>query len=194
MKTAHLHSLPLLFLAALIAGFVLTACRPDATPTPSVQVLPTTTPGVRAAQEVTAITSLSQEQSLPPTELIFPAHEITLTVAPMGWQVVIQGTERTTVWAVPEEAVGWFVTSAGAGSAGTTILSGYQAQGERVFAPLARGDIKAGEEIYLTDADGLKFVYRISEISKQFPLVGPAPRRLHSLKPMWHRATSRGWC
>ena len=93
-------------------------------------------------------------------------------VTPMGWRVVTVDGKRTTLWDVPSDSVGWHVNSAGAGAAGNVVLSGGQTDGAAVFAPLALGSVAPGQEVRLTDEDGLVFVYRVSEVSDPIPIVG----------------------
>jgi hypothetical protein len=92
----------------------------------------------------------------------------------MGWTVTDVNGQRTTKWALPGDALGWHVNSVGAGAAGRTILSGQQAVGEALLAPLARGEIEAGQELLLTDSDGLTFVYRVTEVSEPIVLADPS--------------------
>ena len=73
---------------------------------------------------------------------------------------------------MPLESVGWHVNSAGAGALGNTALSGSQTNGEAVFAPLALGSVVPGQEVRLTDEDGIVFVYRVREVSDPIPVTG----------------------
>jgi sortase (surface protein transpeptidase) len=73
---------------------------------------------------------------------------------------------------VPLEAIGWHVNSAGAGQAGNVVLSGHQAQGAALLAPLALGDIAVGQELLLTDAQGQVFLYSVTEVSDPIPVTG----------------------
>ena len=57
-------------------------------------------------------------------------------------------------------------------AAGNTVLAGHQAAGAAVFAPLALGEVEAGQEIVLTDAAGATFTYRVVAVSEPIPLLG----------------------
>lgn len=118
------------------------------------------------------IDPLALSQATTPVRLQIPEIGMDVPVTPMGWRVVTIDGERTTLWDVPEDSVGWHVNSAGAGAAGNVVLSGSQTDGEAVFAPLALGSIAPGQEVRLTDEDGLVFVYRVSEVSDPIPIVG----------------------
>jgi len=130
------------------------AATPDSTPTP--------------VEEPTA----EPYQGLPPVSLRVPDLALELPITAMGWVVTEANGQRTTEWIVPLDSIGWHVNSAGAGGAGNTILSGHQASGDALFAPLALGDIAAGQEIQLVDDQGQTFIYRVTEVSEPIPLVG----------------------
>ena len=89
----------------------------------------------------------------------------------MGWEVVRGADGATTRWVLPEGAAGWHVDSARAGEAGNTIISGRQLGGE-VFAPLALGMAAPGQEVEVRDAEGARFLYRITEVSDPLPIRG----------------------
>ncbi len=130
------------------------------------------TSGTVPAGKVVEVDPLPLNQALPPVRMRIPALNLDLPVQPMGWRVVTAGDTRTTVWDVPENAVGWHVNSAGAGGAGNTVLSGRQADGGAVFKPLALGNIQPGQDVYLTDKDGLTFAYRITTVTDPIPITG----------------------
>ena len=104
--------------------------------------------------------------------LRIPDLALELPVTNMGWVVTESGGQRTTEWIVPLDSIGWHVNSAGAGGTGNTLLSGHQASGDALLAPLALGDITAGQEVQLVDEQGQVFVYRVTEVSEPIPLVG----------------------
>jgi hypothetical protein len=131
------------------------------------------TPAVTATVE--AVEPLPLDQALPPEQLEIPELALALAVRPMGWTVEETDGGRTTQWEVPEDVVGWHVTSAGAGGAGRVVLSGHQAMGAAPFAPLAQGQIQPGQEILLTDSEGIIFIYRVTEVSEPVPLTGASP-------------------
>lgn len=165
--TPHLGAIALL-LVALLAG-----CQtaiPDAPAEPAQAATGATT--VPAIEGVVAITPLDAEQAAPPVRLQIPALDLDVEVVPMGWQIVTVNGERTTMWLPPEDQAGWHVNSVGAGALGNVLISGRQADGAAIFAPLALGSVTPGQEIRLTDADGLTFVYQVSEVSSPIPITG----------------------
>lgn len=115
---------------------------------------------------------LPTEQSKAPQKLTISTLGLDLAITPMGWTVVDVNGQRTTKWVVPPDTLGWAVNSAGAGAMGRVVLAGNQAVGSAVLAPLARGEITVGQELTLTDAEGLAFVYRITEVSEPIALTG----------------------
>jgi hypothetical protein len=96
----------------------------------------------------------------------------------MGWSVATVEGERTTVWDVPLDLAGWHINSAGAGGMGNTVVSGRQVEGAAVFAPLALGSVAPGQEVLLTDGDGITFVYRITDVTEPIPVTGATPDEL----------------
>lgn len=62
------------------------------------------------------------------------------------------------------------INSAGAGEEGNTIISGHQATGAAVFAPIALEEVVAGQEIVVTSADGAERRYTVTEVSKPLPI------------------------
>lgn len=151
----------------LLALTMFTACQFAAVqqPTPA-PALP------QANIEVEAITPLALEQATPPVLFQIPELDIEFRVVPMGWTIVDKGNSRTTQWVVPADAAGWHVNSAGAGAAGNVILSGHQAVGDAVFAPLALGEIQVGQQILLSAEDGNVYAYKVTEVSQPIPIVG----------------------
>jgi sortase A len=157
---------------ALVALCWLSGCQPGliATPTP---VVVAGLPEEEAAVALVAPVPLAE--ALPPVALAIPDLGLRLAVRPMGWVVDEVGGQRTTRWEVPEEGAGWHITSAGAGGAGRTVLSGHQVGGDAPFAALAQGQLQAGQTLLLTDSAGVVFVYRIIEVSTPVPLTGASP-------------------
>jgi hypothetical protein len=146
---------------------VLAGCQAIAVPTAAPAA--TETPTVLAVE---SMTPLPLDQALAPTPITIPAVELDQPIVPMGWTIADVNGERTTKWVVPTDAVGWHVTSAGAGGAGRVVLSAHQAAGEAPFKPLALGEIVPDQEILLTDSEGIVFVYRVTEVSQPIPLTG----------------------
>ena len=165
----------------LYSGLLLTlilflaACQPiapmpvaeeaTATPTalPEETPEPTPEPAVDAA-EAGAVNA--------PVTLSIPDLDLEIPVEPMGWEPTTQAGQRTTRWVVPEEAVGWAVTSAGAGEAGNTVIAGHQARGAALFAPVALGDVAVDQTIDLATENGDVFTYRVVEVSDPIPVIG----------------------
>lgn len=162
------HHLPSFIIFAL-SLLMLAACQ---VPTPVPVVLAPATATVTTTTEITATAASSSTQTVAPVKLSIPELRLEMPIVPMGWEVVEANGERTTKWIVPKDAIGWHTNSAGAGANGNTILSGHQAQGEALFAPLATGEIVVGQEIILTDAAGATFTYRISEVTEPIALTG----------------------
>ncbi len=115
---------------------------------------------------------LAPSEAQPPVTLQLAELGLTLDITTMGWVVTEENGQRTTKWIVPTDAIGWQANSVGAGGAGNLILSGHQALGSAVFAPLALGDIAVGQEVDLTDTDGQTFRYRVVEVSEPIPILG----------------------
>jgi len=132
---------------------------------------PTAEPAVAAAAaDLTASVPLTD--ALPPVALRIADLSLDLPVSTMGWVVTEVDGQRTTTWVVPTDTLGWHANSAGAGGTGNTILSGYQATGAALLAPLALGDITVDQAIVLTDSAGNGFRYRVVEVSDPIPLLG----------------------
>ena len=164
-----------LLLLSLATALLLSACTTFDAPVP---VAATATPVVEEVTapallvDVTAVDPLPLEQASAPVRLEIPALNLAMPVEAMTWTIATVEGERTTKWIVPDEALGWHVNSAGAGGAGNTILSGHQAQGAALLAPLALEEVVPGQEILLTDEEGVTFVYQVRAISKPIPING----------------------
>ena len=162
--------------SVLLLLLILSACQSDE---PQAADAGGSSADAQAQQHASAPAGLIEIDPLDPTQATAPVRlqipEIGLDapVTPMGWRVVTIDGERTTLWEVPPDAVGWHVNTAGAGAEGNVVLSGSQTDGEAVFAPLALGSVASGQEVRLTDEDGLVFVYRVREVSDPIPVVGP---------------------
>jgi hypothetical protein len=122
--------------------------------------------------EIAPLEPLDPEQTVGPARLQIPDIGLDVEVTEMGWQVVMVNDTRTTRWMLPEDSVGWHVNSAGPGAVGNTILSGRQVGPDAPLAALAVGEIEVGQEVLLTDADGIVFVYRIVEVTDPIPAAG----------------------
>lgn len=128
-----------------------------------------------SADDVTEIEPYSADQTTGPIRVQIPAIGLDAPIIAMGWRVEIVDGARTTVWDVPMEEAGWHINSMGAGGLGNTVVSGRQVEGAAVFAPLALGSVAPGQDVLLTDGDGIVFVYRISEVTDPIPVTGATP-------------------
>jgi len=161
-----------LSIVCLALALLLSACQ---IPTPAATTAGTPT---AAAQTVEPSDALAADQAAPPVKLAIPALHLEMPIQPMGWEMTEVNGQPTTRWIVPKDAIGWHVNSTGAGGAGNTILSGHQAQGEALFAPLATGEIVVGQELLLTDETGNVFAYRIKEVSDPIAMTGASKDEL----------------
>jgi sortase (surface protein transpeptidase) len=127
---------------------------------------------VPPAAQTKPMPALPNDQSKAPQKLAIPALGLELAITPMGWTVVDVNGQRTTKWVVPTDTLGWAANSAGAGATGRVVLAGHQASGAALLAPLARGEITVGQELVLTDGDGMAFVYRVTEVTEPIALAG----------------------
>ncbi len=160
-------------LLIVIFFVLLVGCQPIQLPSPGAEA-----PATDSSELTPAAPTADPNAPLPPNEaqapVLFQVPELGLTVdiQTMGWVVTEENGQRTTKWIVPTDAIGWQANSVGAGGAGNLVLSGHQALGSAVFAPLALGDITVGQEIDLTDVDGQSFRYRVVEVSEPIPILG----------------------
>ncbi len=115
------------------------------------------------------------DQTTGPIRLQIPESNLDVPVIAMGWRVDVVDGVRTTVWDVPFDKAGWHINSAGAGGMGNTVISGRQVGGDAVFAPLALGSVTPGQQILLTDGDGIVFVYEVTEVTDPIAVTGATP-------------------
>jgi hypothetical protein len=172
------------------------ALAPTATPTTAAEAAAQPTPAAAPDTEqgaqtgVTPTATLAQTDTVPaeegvvaavttadysptmPVALSIPAVDLQAQVTPMGWEPVMIGDQVSTRWVVPEQTVGWAVSSAGAGEPGNVVIVGHQAVGAALFRPLALGEVVAGQEILLQSADGVQHRYRVTEVSDPIPAIG----------------------
>lgn len=162
---------------------ILTACNTtiSVTPTPEVVIAAAGTTAEAAnataadAGVLTEIAPYPLDQTTGPVRVRIPEIGLDAPIIAMGWRVGMVNGERTTIWDVPLDEAGWHINSAGAGGAGNTVVSGRQVEGAAVFAPLALGGVAPGQQVLLTDGDGLVFVYEISEVTDPVPVTGATP-------------------
>lgn len=141
---------------------------------PASAALAALTATVTPAPVGVVVTPLPPTQGNPPTRLAIPAIALAVPVAPMAWQVTTVNGERQAVWQIPEAVAGWHLNSARPGAAGNVIISGQHLAGAAVFAPLARGQVKVGQTLHLTDEAGQVFLYTITEVAEPLPMQGNA--------------------
>ena len=162
-------------LAALLATLVLAACQASiATPIPAAE------DGAVAATAVSELAvvetaPLAPDQTTGPVRLQIPAINLDVPVIAVGWRLDVVNGVRTTAWDIPNDRAGWHMNSVGAGAAGNTIISGRQVGGAAVFAPLALGAVAAGQQVLLTDGDGIVFLDRITQVTPPIPITGATP-------------------
>jgi hypothetical protein len=169
----------------LLVMLVLSACQPALNDPgtisgtePDTEAASTVSEDVVPTMPVEVIEPLPVEDAAEPVEISIPALALALPVSPMGWTVVSTDDGLTTEWDVPEASLGWHPNTPGAGAAGNMLVSGHQALGDALLAPLALGEIVPGQEILVEDADGRSFVYQISEITAPIPLTGASEEEL----------------
>ncbi|MCL4858476.1 MAG: class F sortase [Caldilineaceae bacterium] len=150
------------------AALVLAGCQVNLIPTPTPPATNAPTGEVEPADAAQPFSPAT----VSPMRLAIPAIELDVAVVPMGWEVVIIDDERTTQWALPEDAVGWHVNSALPGASGRVILSGHQTMGAAPFAALAQGAVEIDQRILLTDTTGAVFEYKVIDVSEPIPLIG----------------------
>ncbi len=177
------RTLPITLL--LLTALLLSACQQPldqlagTIPATEADATATVEPESAAAMTpVEAIDPLPPEEAAEPVQLTLPALDLMLPVTPMGWTVVTTDAGLTTEWEVPDASLGWHPNTPGAGAAGNMLVSGHQALGDALLAPLALGEIVDGQEILVEDADGRVFVYQISEITAPIPLTGASEEEM----------------
>lgn len=178
-----------LILALLLLMLLATACTNTPIPTPAAETgqaegtaevaSADNTAEVAAASTtqgtVTQIDPYPAEQTAGPVRVQIPEIGLDAPIIAMGWRVGVVNGERTTVWDVPLDKAGWHINSVGAGGLGNTVVSGRQADGAAVFAPLALGSVAVGQQVFLTDGDGITFVYEITEVTDPIAVTGATP-------------------
>jgi hypothetical protein len=143
------------------------------TPNPSTaRVEVASTPVVQAATASRTSTTLfpGVQHELAPVLIAIPEIDLFIDVTPMGWRIAEVDGERTTVWLLPDEGVGWHPNSAVLGANGNVVISGHQLFGDASFAALALGDVAIGQDILLTSENGDLFTYRVIEVSEPLPI------------------------
>ncbi|MCC6169767.1 MAG: sortase [Caldilineaceae bacterium] len=158
----------------------LTACQSGVTPiTPAATSASTpaanTIPRPLSEAEISDVDPLPPDQTTGPVRLQIPEIGLDVPVIAMGWRLGMVDGQRTTVWDVPDDEAGWHINSAGAGGAGNAIISGRQVGGAAVFAPLALGAVAEGQDVFLTDGDGIVFAYQVREVTEPIPVTGATP-------------------
>jgi sortase (surface protein transpeptidase) len=163
------------YICLLGASLLLAACQVQTSPPTPVAEETGVPADTQSAGAVTEIDPYPLDQTTGPVRLQIPEIDLDVPVIAMGWRVDVVEGQRATVWDVPLEEAGWHINSAGAGALGNTIISGRQVGGAAVFAPLALGNVVPGQEVRLTDGDGITFVYRITEVTEPVAVTGATP-------------------
>jgi hypothetical protein len=135
---------------------------PTAAPEAQTTALPADAPAAAIAAAEGAV----------PVALTIPAINLGAEVTPMGWELTMNGEQITTRWVVPLDTLGWAVNSAGAGAAGNMVIVGHQALGAALLRPLALEEVTPGQEIRVQGADGVTYLYLVSEVSPPLPAIG----------------------
>lgn len=169
MRLKPLRSVPWLTATLALILVATAACQPIQPDLNSPASIP-----VGSARALTIIPAAGPDAPAPvtPTNLAIPAIEMSVPVTVMGWEIVESEGSRTTRWTVPLDSAGWHADSAVPGEPGVAIISGRQTGGDAVFAPIALGDVEAGQEIDVTLSDGSQAHYVIREVSQPIPLQG----------------------
>jgi Sortase domain len=173
MRTGANRLIPL---CSLLLG--LTACTaqpatPVANPVQQPTVAATATTAPTTALSTTTISAeVVEAEAAPPIRLHFAALDLTVAVEPMAWIVADVNGERQAVWEIPQLNAGWHLNSAMVGAPGNMIISGHHLQGAAVFAPLARGELRIGDPILVTDEQGQTYTYEVSEVADPLPAAG----------------------
>lgn len=165
-----------LLLGLLLSG--LTACTaqpavPVAEPIlqPTVAATATTSP-IAAVSTTATSTAVTEDEAAPPMRLHFVSLDLTAGVEPMAWIVADVEGEREAIWEIPQLNAGWHLNSAMVGAPGNMIISGHHLEGAAVFAPLARGELRVGDQILVTDEQGRTYTYAVNEIADPIPAAG----------------------
>jgi sortase (surface protein transpeptidase) len=160
-------------LAGALAVVIVAGCQGAAdVPAPTPEPVSIQAAAVELQGTLTEIPPLAQDQATGPVRLRIPAINLDVPVIAMGWRLEMSDGVRTTVWDVPYDEAGWHINSAKAGAAGNTVITGRQLGGPAVFAPLALGQAAVGQEVLVTDGDGITFVYRIVEVTDPIAVTG----------------------
>lgn len=171
IDTARRPRAVILVATLLISLFIAGCTSPTAAPG-ATNATPTSRSLTVADLRNNSTTALSPAEATLPVSLTIPEIDLDVSIVPMGWIVVEKEGERVSEWDLPEGAAGWHLNSELAGTGGNVVISGRQAGEGAVFAPLALGEVVAGQEIRLLDAEGRLFVYEVSEVSKPIPIAG----------------------
>lgn len=130
------------------------ATRPN--PTRTATMLPTAVPK-----------GLPRGQGADPTRLVIPRLKLDTRVLEATWAVVDENGFSTSEWQIPFQAVGHLSTTARPGEAGNAVISGHH----NLVAPNQFGlgkfaglwNLKVGDPLYIYDAKGRVFAFRVSD-------------------------------
>jgi len=173
---------------------------PEATASPATTATPTASLPLPPTP-ATPVTSL-------PVRIAIPDLGIDVPVVEMGWKVVETAEGPRSEWdlEVIKDAAGHHIDSAPLGSAGNLVISGHNNIYGRVFLPISlawggtvtrldevteRSDALDGRLIYLYDAAGRQFVYRVTEFYRLKDTGVPLAQRVANARFMRPTADTR---
>lgn len=140
----------------------------DAPATPPAQPAGTA-PAVSGTTPVAEAVPPAQGQ---PNRLVIPAIDLDTAIVDVGWEVVERGAQRTTEWQTADNAAGRHLNSARPGEMGNVVLSGHHNTKGEVFRGISEQKLAIGDVIYLYDAQGQRYTYRVTEVTEPLLEVG----------------------
>jgi hypothetical protein len=110
---------------------------------------------------------LPRGQGANPTRLVIPRLKLDTGIQEATWSVVDENGSASSEWQIPFNAVGHLSTTAKPGEAGNAVISGHH----NLIGPNEFGlgkfaglwNLKIGDPLYVLDARGRVFVYRVSD-------------------------------
>lgn len=143
---------------------------PASLPAPGVELPAGTTPAATAQAEATSLPEPPARAE--PNRLVIPVIDLDTPIVDVGWQVVERGSARYTEWQTADNAAGRHINSARPGETGNVVLSGHHNTKGEVFRRISEQELAPGDAVYLYDAQGQRFTYRVSEITEPLLEVG----------------------
>jgi sortase A len=143
--------LGLIFLLTMSACSELIIITPISTPTPS----EADTSSAIAGAVATAVEGM-------PRRLVIDTISLDAPVIEMGWEVVENNGQLTSVWNVPVDEAGWHLNSARPGQGSNVVISGHNnSTGGHIFGQLEEAEV--GDQITVWIDEDTAFEYQISE-------------------------------